>query len=713
MKISTPLLSPGTSYLTIRCFICLLILFIVITSCRDQDPAETPPGPVAGGTLRTDFPRIGLSTEKLQEFQNERTGTPEWTDIIARMSNMADSGEPDYGFGAFHFAVAFAVTGESKFKTLSKELIFRIIQEPGFCDVTSSYLRAPDCTGQVALAADILFNDLSEAERNTIFDYLETNARNIVEVRNWSGWGWQEGNPAYRQLNNYYPGHLQTILHYALLAYDHRDLAKEYFELVVEEELPAALELITVELKGGHGAEGTWYDDKLFGHYAEVVLMLREATHGQVDFGKEYAHVFADYVKFRLYSFNPVIEENGKPQLYHLATGDQPAVADAKAIDLARLRLWLLRDVLKNTSESDVAGYVRYFEDNVDFEAKGWQREYKLYYLLHYDPSFPTANYMSELPKSFLAEGKGLAHYRTGWNSDALTASIHFSPAQGQRNSHWHFGEGAFYIWYKGWQDDHLNRVDGNGIRQNTGLMNTILVNNDEESQGHGDAHVLAYKADDNFMVVQGDASENYSGYLHEFERTFVVTDHVITVYDFVKKKNAADVVSFIVTSESGFQEKPGEPGKFTTENREGRLTVKPINPSAEANEQLQRLKVDFHSPETELNLIHALEAGDAGSSACTMLSLTIEVNADNFLGVHNLQQHRAYVHVVNKSANKVDELLYVASSANPTEHVVTGLLEGSYNVLLDGVHQLNVEVDASGIIHFETSKGGTITISK
>jgi hypothetical protein len=483
----------------------------------------------------------------------------------------------------------------------------------------------------------------------------------------------------------------------------------------VEEELPAALEMMSTELQGGHGAEGTWYDDKLYGHYAEVVLMLREATGGRVDFGKKYANVFADYLKFRLYAFNPVILENGKPQLYHLATGDQPAVAAAKVIDLARLRLWLLMDVLKNTSQPEAAGFVKYFEQEVSFEAKGWQREYQLYYLLHFDPAVPVADYTQQLEHAYLSSGKGVAHYRTGWGSDALTATIHFSPGQGQRNSHWHFGEGAFYIWYKGWQADHLNRVEGNGIRQNTGLMNTLLVNNDESSQGAGDSRVLFFKGEDGFMVVKGDATANYKNRLDKFERTFIVTDKVFTVYDRVKKKSAGDVISFVVTNEDGFQVKGNEPGKYTAENGEGRLTVRTMTPAGTTSMEGMRLKVDFTSPDSELHLLHAMEAGNAGSSSANMFLMeSVQSDAGSFFGVQFMQPGHSYVHLINRTDAQASSINYTANfGAGSVGQVISGLVPGTYTLKKDNVSIGQEAVGTDGVLYFQTVGGGNFSLMK
>jgi hypothetical protein len=692
-----------------------LTAVLQILGCKDPIAESKLPDSVVDEIIKTEFPRIGISAEELDHFVANKVNTPEWSDLIGRMTATVTTGEQQYGFGAFHFAMAYAVTGDVRFKTEAKEKIFRVINEPGYCDVTSSYLRAPDCTGQVALAADILFDELTDAEKITIFDYLEMNARNIVEINNWSGWGWQEGNPDLHYLNNYYPGHLQTILHYALLAYNHRYLARQYYQLVVEEELPAALELMSEELRGGHGAEGTWYDDKLFGHYAEVILMLREATNGRVDFGAQYPEVFADYVKFRLYAFNPVIQEAGTPRLYYLPTGDQPAVAEATLIDLGRLRLWLMMHVLKGTNQQSVAGYIKYFEQNVNFESKGWQREFKLYYLLHYDNSVPIADYTQELSNAYLSSGKGVAHYRTGWGSDDLTATIHFSPGQGQRNSHWAFGEGAFYIWNKGWQADNQNRLDGNGIRQNTGLMNTLLVNGDEESQGQGDSKVLFFKGDNDFMAVKGDITELYQNKLDKFERTFIVTDKVMTVYDCVIKKTASDAINFLVSSENGFHTKPNEPGKYTTENSGGRLTIKTlstVNPTVSTSPM--RISVDFNHPDLQQHIFHAMEAGDGGSSSANMNLIDNITPSDTFMGASYLQQSRAYVHVVNKTPALQGLVGYTSNfGAGPMEHVITGMSAGNYSVRQNGTVVANVLVGEDGVIHFTTTGGGEFDISK
>lgn len=660
---------------------------------------------------------MGLTPEKLEHLKT-KLETPQWNDLIARMNHSLTTGVPEYGFGAFHFAVAYAVTGNSGFADMAKTVIFRVIDEEGYCPLSSTYLYAPGCTGQVAWAADIILDRLTDAERNRVFDYLETAARDIIEVNGWSGWGWLDGNPHYKEINNYYPGHLQTILNYALLAYEYRESARAYYDLVVKQELPRALEMMSVELAGGHGAEGTWYDDKLFGHYAEVILMLREATEGGVDFGKAYAKVFADYLKFRLYAFNPLlVDENGSARLFHLPTGDQPAVAGAEVIDLSRLRLWLMMDLLKDTSESEVAGYVRHFEENVNYTTKGWQREYQLHWLLHYDGDVASRDYTQQLNRSYLSAGKGVAHYRTGWGTDDLTAAIHFSPGQGQRASHWHFGEGAFYVWYKGWQADHLNRLPGSsGVEQNTGLMNTLLVNRDPNSQGSGDAKVLQFAGDGDFMVVKGEATANYKGNLDLFERTFIVSGKVITVFDRVKKKTADDVITFQLNSASGFEMLAGEPGKYTTVNHGGRLTVQTMLPADSAvtlNEH--QLLVDFDSADAELHLLHAMEAGDAGSPSADMFLMDAVVSdAGSFTGVRHVQEaSRACVHLVNRSDDAADTVSYDADHLAVTTHVITGLAPGNYTVQQDG-NPIGVEVvDSNGVLHFTSASGGQFTISK
>ncbi len=688
-------------------------LFLILSACRKEDVGTASPlDPVSDEVLKETHPRMAFSDASLAAF-NTKLGTPQWSDLVGRMNNVINTGKEEYGFGALHFAVAYQVTGEQKFADHSKEIISRIINEPGYCDVTSTYLRAPDCTGQVALAADILFDKLSDEEKNMIFDYLEVNAKGIVELKGWSGWGWQDGNPAYKQLNNYYPGHLQTILHYALLAYNHREMAREYYKLVVEEELPVALNMLSESLKGGHGAEGTWYDDKLMGHYAEVVLMLRKVTNGKVDFGKDYAKVFSDYVTWRLYAIMNIAEENGKPQLFDTPTGDQPAITLAYVIDLARVRLWSLMEVLRETEYAQTAGFVRYFEEHVNFERKGWQREFQLHYLLHFDATYSPTDFTTVLPHAWFSEGKGVAHYRTGWDENALAATIHFSPGQGQRNSHWHFGEGAFYIWYKGWQADHLNRLQGSsGVEKNTALMNTLLINGNETSQGQGDAHVLFFSGNNDYMAVKGDATENYQGLLSAFERTFLVTDRVITVYDHLVKKNPEDVINFVVNSESGFQTHVTEPGKFTTTNKAGRLTVKNMTGGNPVVTE-RRLRIDFDSEETQMHLLHAMEAGDGGTSSANMFLVTAQSDAGEFFGVQFIPSGQSYIHMINKTDQAASTLTYTASFGGPVKHLVTGMVPGEYEVTRNDGTVGTFNTDENGVLFFESSAGGIFHVSQ
>ena len=688
----------------------LIILFSAfLSSCKNND-TQLVVDPVADGELKSTFPRIGFSEEKKEKLESKKN-SDQWVDLITRMSNQADGGSEQYGFGAYHFAVAYAVTGEQKYAQTAREMILRVIHEPGYCNLTSTYLRAPGCTGQVAFAADILFSELSDEDKEEIFDYLETAASGIVNLEGWSGWGWQDGNPAFKELNNFYPGHVQTILNYALLAYNHRELARGYYKMIVEEELPRAFDMIREELAGGHGAEGTWYDDKMFGHYAEVVLMLREATQGKVDFGKEYADVFADYATWRLYSVMNRREENGEPQLYDTPTGDQPAVDEAKIIDLARLRLWLFSDVLKDTDRSEVAAYIRYFDENIDFEVKGYQREYQLHYLLHFTDEAGTADFTQVLPAYWYSAGKGVAQYRTGWDENAMAVTIHFSPSQGQRNSHWHFGEGAFYIWYKGWQADHLNRVEGNGIRQFTGLMNTLLVNSNDGTQGRGDARVLAFKGGPDFMMVKGDASEMYSESLGKFERTLIVSGHMISIYDHAEKLNAEDEINFIVNNQSGFAI---EGNRYTAQNLEGQLVIETMFPTgmagnitSEASQRTMGIQVNLNSSGSTLNMLHALQVGDKGS----VPAVVSEVQDGWFYGTFFKGADASYVHMINVSNQGATGLSYELDATHSIKHVIAGLNEGDYRVLQNGQTLTNAKVGEDGVLSFSSPAGGIFNI--
>ncbi|GAB4244424.1 MAG: hypothetical protein Tsb0034_22630 [Ekhidna sp.] len=693
-----------------------IVLLSLTISCSNDDFSLNDP--IEDGVLREEFPRIGLPPEKQEEFET-KLGTEQWQDLIGRMNAIADGAPDQYGFGAYHFAVAFAITGEQKYANKSKEIIFRVINEPGYCDLTSTYLRAPGCTGQVSFAADIIFDELSDKEKKAIFDYLEAAASGIVNLEGWNGWGWMDGNPVNKEINNFYPGHIQTILNYALLAYNHRELAREYFNMIVNEELPQAFEMIEAEIAGGHGAEGTWYDDKMFGHYAEVVLMLREATDGRVDFGREYADVFADYATWRLYSIMNMRDVNGQPHLYDTPTGDQPAIDEAKVIDLTRLRLWLFSDILKDTDRSDAAGYIRYFEDNVDFEFKGQQREYQLNYLLHYDPSIPSIDFTQALPSHWYSSGKGVAQFRTGWDENAMAATVHFSPSQGQRNSHWHFGEGAFYIWYKGWQADHINRVEGNGIQQYTGLMNTLLVNGNDETQGAGDASVTVFSGGDNYMVVKGEATELYDDYLSNFERTFIVSDQVISVYDHVEKLDASDEINFLVHNESGFSINGN---RYTASNHEGQIVVETRFPTgfsdvamtSQGQSRNLGVQVNINSSSAALDMLHTIQVGDKEAVIPSTFDIDgISTDTGRFFGALFIPSDQSYAHIVNTQDKAASEISYSLSSENIVEHVIVGVSSGTYTISLNDEIIATATSDDDGILVFSSLSGGDFFIEK
>ena len=126
------------------------------------------------------------------------------------------------------------------------------------------------------------------------------------------------------------------------------------------------------------------------------------------------------------------------------------------------------------------------------------------------------------------------------------------------------------------------------------------------------------------------------------------------------------------------------------------------------------RIKVDFHQPELQQHILHAMEAGEAGSSSANMNAIDNITPSNTYLGVSYLAQGEAYVHVVNKTTMAQGLIGYtVPFGAGPMEHVITGMSSGNYTVRKDGIVVTNVLVGEDGVIHFHSGGGGQFDISK
>jgi hypothetical protein len=103
-------------------FVLLLCLLSVACSKKTVQP-ETPPPPVAPPPppppgmveeIILQHPRFFVTTEDIPRIKQVAGGSAAWTDLRNRMNNALPDLEPEYGFTAIHFVMAYIIEGDKK-----------------------------------------------------------------------------------------------------------------------------------------------------------------------------------------------------------------------------------------------------------------------------------------------------------------------------------------------------------------------------------------------------------------------------------------------------------------------------------------------------------------------------------------------------------------------------------------------------------------------
>jgi hypothetical protein len=98
-------------------------------------------------------------------------------------------------------------------------------------------------------------------------------------------------------------------------------------------------------------------------------------------------------------------------------------------------------------------------------------------------------------------------------------------------------------------------------------------------------------------------------------------------------------------------------------------------------------------------------------TTAVTAMPATSLIDAANYYGVVIRDASAPQVVLFSKSAARQTSLSYTATYTGSAQHVVTGLAQGTYRILLNGSSLASVAVAADGMLNF-TAAGGAFTIA-
>jgi hypothetical protein len=94
-------------------FVLLLCVLSVACSKKTVQP-ETPPPPPMVDEIILQHPRFFVTTEDIPRIKQTAGGSAAWTDLRNRMNNALPNREPEYGFTAIHFVMAYIIEGDKK-----------------------------------------------------------------------------------------------------------------------------------------------------------------------------------------------------------------------------------------------------------------------------------------------------------------------------------------------------------------------------------------------------------------------------------------------------------------------------------------------------------------------------------------------------------------------------------------------------------------------
>ena len=606
------------------------------TSCASVGGAlalvHAAPDGCLAANLRAQHPRIAIDPERLAllrakagRLTDGSAGAPQsdenWDIAYPYLKAQAAlAGGYDYGIEAWHFAMAFVVTGEEPFAQRAIQFADKLVAGltdspindsqgsppcvarypadlpqtdyagPGSCLAGGKFLYAHLYVKNVALVYDWLNDRLSDAQKQTYRHYLRVAVDRIWNDRGDQAWALDD--PA----NNYHYGYIAATVLQALATWGEDESAVRNWNFLVQHKWPAIFGYLKGDGQGGYWHEGTHYGRKSKQDLVEVMLWLRDASVGRtLDLFKAPGFTYADeLVRFQLYSMQPDVfaklgsrgyrggdydESNNPPTLVQV--GDLASNAQGPVTPGDAALMTMLSDGLAGQPAGAMAEHWRR-ELSAGVERP---RRARIHDFLFADPGRSAQDYRSPVVLPTFTASSQWFHSRSDWTADATAVSF-FSAKGPQITSHQHRDQNSFVVWHKGWQAADLNSWSGSGLADDTAVHNTLLVNGQGQrtplldprfsanDPGYGRiAAVHASTAVPGLHAVIGDAAAAYGVSEHtgvrralqRFDRLLVHYRQIVVVGDSVVTTNGiADEVTYAVHSRGDFVT-TGDPRTYVT----------------------------------------------------------------------------------------------------------------------------------------------------
>ena len=515
--------------------------------------------PGQGGIIPT-HPRLAITGAHLASLRAKAcyddngnplgacTPSDDWSQFVAWLNDASAYYKPT----AYDFLVAYLVTQEGSFAQ-------RAISDADAraADLTSergdSFLHVYSHVRAVAMTYDILYDQLSAAQRTTYINYLNQVMTELWNPRDnpyytWSGWG--TNSPG----NNYYYSFMLATAYTALALYDENpsppslplydNTYNDIYEFLQAKMNQQMIPWLNGYGKGGGWHEGVNYRLGSYMHMFEMFKVLRDAggpnLYQDLNFAKE-------SVYYQLYIMQP-----GNEYLY--PGGDLARESSMRISPYDRVVMLFLAEGLRGELEGE---YAQYWLDNVlTSMPSGWAFLFTAEFELYQDQF---GRNFGELPLGYRAEGRDFVNSRSSWAADAVSASF---VSADRIESHQHYDQNSFVVYKEGWQAPDASTYSHTGIIQDTDTHNSILVDGRGQRYGAGTGDITKYELTSEYSYAVGDASDAYYGgeygrkdqgdppLLTHFDREFVhVLPDFVLVFDRITPVNASSEIKYLVHS--------------------------------------------------------------------------------------------------------------------------------------------------------------------
>ncbi|MBI5534014.1 MAG: hypothetical protein HY898_14935 [Deltaproteobacteria bacterium] len=470
----------------------------------DGDATSTD-GPVIG----TDHPRILMNQSVKTALAAALSGSQK---AAVRFRDMVDgqlAGGDVYAFAAWHAALMFQVTGETKYADYAIGMVDKQVQSEEAliaggqkAEVSGdSYLYVGETIGDLALTYDWCFDRLTAQQRQRWLAYADQAVWNVwnPEQAAWGGktfpWsGWSIDNPS----NNYYYSFLRATMTLGLAAKGELPSADGWITKFRTEKIGNQLvPTFQSDLVGGGSREGTGYGVSM-ARLFELYYLWEQST------GESIANLTEHTRKSLLYMMHETV-----PTLDRVAPiGDHARDSTAALFDYHRNYALVPVKLYAGTHESQVGQA---------WLAHGALPEMSSAFMfandfLFFDPSI-TELPLTDLVPAYYASGTGHVFLRSSWAQDATWVNFICGPFT---ESHAHQDQGSFLVYKKEWLAFDENILTHSGIRQEQELHNLVRISvggsTVEMKNGAPASTLMALRRHDQFQYAACDMTPIFGG---------------------------------------------------------------------------------------------------------------------------------------------------------------------------------------------------------